>query len=80
VQLEFVHEAGSRQAFMVGNAGLSQVIPIEGSTVVSFLEILVTGAVQTTTIARDGAAVHSRHSYASNRFLQSQYVGTCQRT
>src|SRR4051812_4026277 len=77
--MEFIHEAGTERAFMIGNAGTSPVVPVEGALVVTFLELLATGAVQTTTIAPSGQAVHSRHSFmsGSQRFLQSQGTGAC---
>jgi hypothetical protein len=79
--LEVVYEVGSNNAFLVGNAGISPLVPVSGSLVVSFVELLGTGAIQSTTIAPDGRAVHSRHSFLSShdggKFIQSQYTGTC---
>lgn len=77
--LEFVHDTVGERAFIIANNGTGSVAPISGSAVVTFLEILPTGAVQTTTIAHDGEAVHSRHTFNvfSGEFIPSQYTGTC---
>lgn len=76
--MEFVYEVGSDRAFIIGNAGTNAVIPISGTRAISFLEILNSGAVQTTTIALDGNAVHSRHTLTTT-FIPSQYTGICQK-
>ena len=76
--LEYIHEVGSDRAFIVGNAGVNSVVPVVGTDAVSFLEILNSGAVQTTTIAQNGSAVHSRHTLMAD-FIPSQYLGICRK-
>ena len=75
LHLEFiVGENGG--AYAVG----SDVYPAEwrlGYSGVTFLEVLKTGAVQTTTIDDQGNAVHSRHTILIGELVPSQYYGTC---
>lgn len=68
----------SRDAFMEGHAGISPVLAFEGPRGITFLELLPTGAVQTTTIGADGSAVHSRNSLIVGEVVPSQYYGECQ--
>ena len=83
--IEFHYDTISSLAFMKGNNGLSKVLVFKGSDGISFIETLITGAVQTTTIdmlsLEEGSAeaVHSRHSILFGLF-PSQYYGTCEVT
>ncbi len=54
--------------------------PLYGQFNVFFvIEKLPTGALQTTTVLKDGSAVHSRHTALSdNQLAPSQYYGKCQ--
>ena len=80
LRLEFIYDQPQNRAYSVGNNGISDVYAYSGSEVVSFLEFLPTGAVQTTTIDARGRAVHSRHTYStSSGFIQSQSTGLCVR-
>jgi hypothetical protein len=45
----------------------------------TFVEVTRSGNVMTTTIARDGAAVHSRNAIIGETLFPSQYYGTCER-
>ena len=80
--LEFNYDTISIQAFMKGNLGLSEVIAISGSDGLSFIEILDTGVVQTTTLdmlsnkEQSVDAVHSRHTILFGLF-PSQAYGKC---
>ena len=80
--LEFNYDTISKQAFMKGNLGLSEVIAISGSDGLSFIEILDTGVVQTTTLdmlsnkEQSVDAVHSRHTILFGLF-PSQAYGKC---
>lgn len=77
-RLEFTVDVNSGDAFVVENNGLAKVIAHVGECGVTFLEPLPTGAVQTTTIAKAGAALHSRHSILPNdEFMPAQYEGFC---
>lgn len=76
--LEIVFDPVARRATMVGNSGVSDLIPVVGSAAWSFIEPLSTGAVQVTVIAADGQALHSRHSLMiGNRFVPAQAAGRC---
>ncbi|WP_161790515.1 hypothetical protein [Inquilinus limosus] len=76
----FNYDSLANKAFMVGNVGVEEVYPIRGYQGLSFIEVLQTGAVQTTTISNEGAAVHSRNSMIGGEFVPSQYGGTCRIT
>ena len=77
--LEFTVDRTSRKAYMVGNAGVAEVHLVAGSLGMTFLEVLGTGAVQSTTVHNDGSAVHSRHTMMSHNdeVFPSQAYGTC---
>jgi hypothetical protein len=85
--IKFNYDIASHKAFMIGNLGLSEVIPISGSEALTFLEILDNGVVQTTTLDRTTLdmytnkeqsldAVHSRHTILFGLF-PSQAYGKC---
>jgi len=77
-KLSFTYDTMSEQAFLTGNLGLSEVFSFKGPGVVTFLEPLVTGAVQSTTIMLEtGQAVHSRHTVI-DIIVPTQYYGKCQ--
>lgn len=73
----FSYDTLTNDAFIEGNNGLSPVTLIRGQNGLTFLEILSTGAVQSTTISLNGSAVHSRHSIISGDLVPSQYYGEC---
>ena len=76
LRIEFIVD-GTGHAFAVGrNVYPVKVIP--GDNGITFLEVLVTGAVQTTTINKQGKAVHSRHTIIAGELVPSQYYGTCE--
>ena len=60
---------------LIGNQGVEEVTFVNGVYGVTFLEFLSTGAVQTTTVAKSGASVHSRHTLIAGEFSASQYYG-----
>jgi hypothetical protein len=77
-KFEFVLDDVSRKAVMIGNEGTSDVAFHAGSFGVTFLEVLPTGAIQTTTITNEGDSVHSRHSMLDDKKVTpSQYYGRC---
>lgn len=77
-KIEFKYDSITKDAFMVGNNGLSKVIAIKESEGITFLEVLSTGAVQTTTIANNNKSVHSRHTLMfPDHLVPSQYYGKC---
>ena len=76
LRIEFMVD-GTGHAFAVGrNVYPVRVIP--GDNGVTFLEVLVTGAVQTTTMNTEGKAVHSRHTILAGELVPSQYYSTCE--
>ena len=75
--LEFNVDESTGESFVVGNNGLSTVLSSLGENAVTFLETLESGAIQTTTIAVGGSAVHSRHSVVGGLLVPSQFTGEC---
>ena len=63
---------------MEGNAGISSVVLTDGYDGLTFLEFIPSGAVQSTTVARNGVAVHSRHSLMFGDLIPTQYYGRCE--
>ncbi len=76
LRIEFMVD-GTGDAFAVGQY-INPVRVIPGDNGVTFLEVLVTGAVQTTTMNTEGKAVHSRHTIIAGELVPSQYYGTCE--
>ncbi|WP_170375371.1 MULTISPECIES: hypothetical protein [Ruegeria] len=68
---------GQGKAFMQGNVGLVQVVPVAGTQAFSFVEPLESGVVQSTTVLTDGTAVHSRHTAIMGDFVVAQWHGNC---
>ena len=52
--LEFAGDTVTGKAVIIGNNGMADVAAVGGSHGITFQETLGTGAVQTTTIAKDG--------------------------
>lgn len=77
LRLEFNVDENDGSAFLIGNNGLAEVRLINGNDGASFLELLPSGAVQTTTMDSMGASVHSRHTIISGNLVTSQYSGAC---
>jgi hypothetical protein len=77
--LEFALDNLTGKAVIIGNLGMSDVDIFSGSDGLTFQEKLRTGAIQTTTIARDGRSVHSRHTLFTleDGLTPSQYYGQC---
>ncbi|MES0861404.1 hypothetical protein ABLN87_03500 [Ruegeria sp. SCPT10] len=71
----FLNEQG--QAYMQGNANLVQVISLAGDQAYSFVEPAGFGIVQSTSVLRNGTAVHSRHTAIAGEFVVSQWHGKC---
>ena len=75
--LEFAADTITGKAVMIGNDGMADVAVVSGNQGITFQETLGSGAVQTTTITKDGSSVHSRHTMMSGKLIPSQYYGTC---
>ena len=76
-EMTFRYDLINSEAFMEGNGGISSVVLTGGSAGLTFLEFLNTGAIQSTTVAKNGAAVHSRHTLMFGDLVPSQYYGSC---
>lgn len=76
-ELTFRYDLITSEAFLEGNNGISSVLLVNGYEGLTFLEILPTGSVQSTTVQMNGAAVHSRHSIILGDLVPSQYYGLC---
>ena len=77
MRLIFRIDSVSQKAFMEGNAGIVEVGLHIGGNAFSFTERLASGVIQTTTITRDGIAVHSRHTVLLGEILPAQHLGRC---
>jgi hypothetical protein len=78
-KLQFQADSTTGKAVLVGDRGVEEVLMIPGTFGLSFIERLPTGVLQTTTVLKDGSAVHSRHTALSdNQLVPSQYYGKCQ--
>ena len=75
--LRFLIDDQTGKAYLVGNAGSSEVEVITGGGFLSFIEITGVGNIMTTTIVSNGKSVHSRNSVILGDLLASQYYGTC---
>jgi hypothetical protein len=75
--LEFAGDTITGKAVIIGNNGMADVAVVSGNLAITFLEKLGSGAVQTTTIMKDGKSVHSRHTMGPGLMTPSQYYGTC---
>ena len=75
--LNFTFDTITNDAFLEGNNGLSPVTLLRGGKGLTFVELLQTGALQSTTVALDGSAVHSRHTIIGSQLSPSQYYGSC---
>ena len=77
--LRFTLDTVSDDAFMLGNNGLSEVLPIANKYGVTFIEATNSGNVMATTInTLDGESVHSRNSIIGGSLVPSQYYGNCE--
>jgi len=74
--LHFAYDNVSRKGFVTGNNGAEEVVTFSGTEGITFIEVLPTGAVQSTTASWNGDAVHSRHTMM-RMLLPSQNYGQC---
>lgn len=76
--LQFIHDAVSKKAYMIGNLGSTEVIVVPNNAGISFVEITDVGNVMSTSINTSGKSVHSRHTIWDGENMQpSQYYGQC---
>ena len=78
-ELRFVIDQNTKKAYLMGNAGSSEVELIPNTDGVSFVEITKSGNVMVTAIAANGTAVHSRNGIMFKELIPSQYYGRCAR-
>jgi hypothetical protein len=76
-ELRFVVDRSAHKAYVIGNTGSSEVDMLPNGYGISFLETSATGNIFTTTITKDGLAVHSRHTIILKDLVPTQYYGTC---
>lgn len=67
----------SERAFMEGNIGIVDVDIHIGDAAFTFIEKPASGIVHTTTVTRDGLAVHSRNTVILGEIVAAQHFGTC---
>lgn len=76
--LEYTLDTFNNKAMLRGNAGLTNVVVVSGTASYSFIEVLSTGVVQSTTIILNTRkAVHSRHTILGSDFIPAQMYGAC---
>jgi hypothetical protein len=78
-ELRFVVDASARKAYLMGNAGSSEVQVIPNQDGISFVEITGSGNVMVTAITNSGEAVHSRNGIMFKELVPSQFYGKCTR-
>lgn len=78
-ELRFVVDTTTRKAYLMGNAGSSEVGVVPNAGGISFIEVTATGNVMVTAVTNSGEAVHSRNGIMSKELLPSQYYGKCTR-
>ena len=76
--LRFLIDGKLNKAYLIGNAGSSEVKVVSGDRSVSFIEITGVGNVVTTTFDETGTSVHSRNSVIDGDLIASQYYGLCE--
>jgi hypothetical protein len=77
LELRFVIDSTADKAYLVGNAGSSEVELIPNTDGVSFVEITRSGNVMVTAITASGEAVHSRSGIMFKELVPSQFYGRC---
>lgn len=79
-RLSYVYDSESQKGFLIGNVGTADLEVHLGQDAITFIELLITGIVQTTTIIlKTSDAIHSRHTVMENSFVPSQVSGKCKR-
>lgn len=78
-ELRFVVDASTRKAYLMANAGSSEVEVVPNTDGISFVEITTSGNVMVTAVTNSGEAVHSRNGIMFKELLPSQFYGKCTR-
>ena len=77
MRLLFKVDTLSQRALMEGNNGIVDVELHVGDEAFSFIEKVGSGVAQSTTITRNGDAVHSRNTVMLGQFIAAQHFGRC---
>ena len=77
LSLGFALDTITGKAVISGNRGVSNVAVVRSDEAITFQETLDGGAVQSTTITKNGSSVHSRHTMRLGKLTPAQYYGTC---
>ena len=83
MEFGFAFDPGTGFGLMSGNVGASLVEvsfgqDLLGTQIVSFVERLPSGVIQSTTLTERGNAVHSRHTVIAGEIVPTQNYGTCE--
>ena len=77
--LRFTLDTLTDDAFLVGNNGVADVVPVANHYGITFIERTSSGNIMTTTInTTDGESVHSRNSIIAGGLVPTQYYGNCE--
>ena len=75
--LTFIVDSDTEKAYMKGNQGAANVLIVQGSSSLTFIEVTDAGNVMTTTIDSEANSVHSRNTVLFGELVPSQFYGTC---
>jgi hypothetical protein len=78
-RLTFLMDSSTKKAYLIGNAGSSEVSLLQNSYGFTLVEVTSSGNVMVTAITHKGASVHSRNGMILGELVPSQYYGKCQR-
>ncbi len=73
-ELRFVVDTNTKKAYLMGNAGSSEVEIIPNTNGISFVEVTGSGNVMVTAITNSGEAVHSRNGIMFKELVPSQFT------
>ena len=76
-KLVFVIDDDTEKSYMIGNNGSTDVLLVEKTDQVGFIEVTDTGNIVTTAIDKSLKSVHSRNSIILGELVPSQYYGSC---
>jgi len=80
MKLTFIIDSETKKAYMRGNVGVNEVMLVPNLSGITFVEITGSGNVMSTSIAKNGEAVHSRNTLLESGLVASQYYGKCKVT
>jgi hypothetical protein len=78
--IRFVIDASVKKAYMLGNNGSAEVIPVVNIDGITLIEITGSGNVMVTAVSRSGKSIHSRNTLMFKDVVPSQYYGKCDLT